>query len=370
MPRSERLGLAVALIVLAALLTSCKPSAECQAATEALPAACVLGSQSCLDAVAAAEKACGGPVVVPTPQPTPTPTPAPTPTPTPVPTPTPTPTPAPLPSPQPYLDDSKLTAKAGDMSATQFGTVTAAVKAYQQAEPSHWASELKLAVPVATGYARLSAWLRPVVAAQSISASGQVSDAIFVCDSSPVRRCEEWHVFASNGAYANTTGAMKGVWSYGGAAPGPTPTPDPLAALAPLPDRAKLQIVGHLLGQITDASGQAVPLLDLTFRVCDAAMCNAYGFAGRQCCPLGPDGTAARYGRERWAAGRLDGSTAPPGVPEPNARCVAQPAPQAIGAPNPANWSQCTANGWTQTLQMCGSGVAASLCGPVPPVAY
>lgn len=381
-------------LIVASLLPGCKPSKECQEATDKAQAALLAGSPDYQALSLKALQVCTGvttPTTTTTTQPVAPPEARPTCSPNPCPADRPVctlvdvpgarekvetalavqcsekpepPQPPEAPQAQPYLDDSKLTLVETDKAIRYFPTLNAAVLAYKEHEPTHWNGD-RLAVSVATGYARLSAWLRPTVAAQSTASGGWVSGEIFVCDGG---RCEAYLVFAGDGKWNNTTGSWKGAYSFGGGTTTP-PAPDPLAKLAPLPERGKLQIVGHPQGKIPDpVTGEPRELTDFTIRVFDAALCKAYGFTdGRQRCALGPDGDPKRLGRERWAMGDLSGSTAEPDAKNPFAVCVATPE-KARAWPNPANWSQCISDGWTKTVQLCSAD--HKLCGPVPPVGY
>lgn len=288
------------------------------------------------------------------------------------------PPPSSLPAAQPYLDDTKLTQDTSDSSTKFFGTLNDAVKLYQQKEPSHWSADLtRLTVPVATGYQRLSAWLRPTVAAQStVASSGWVSGELYLSLAPP--RFEAYLVFAGDGKWNNTTGSFRGTYYYDAPPPTPippqdcktmlcgpgtqctviasnppqavcVPQPDPLAALAPLPDRKALQIAAD--------SGHYGGYRDWTPRVCGRPdLCAAYGYTGRNCCPVGnAPQPGIGYGRERYAMGDDSGSQAPPNVPGP-AVCQTQG-----GRPNldPANWLNCSCAGQGCTkIQMCNKDLS------------
>ena len=269
--------------------------------------------------------------------------------------------PATLPAAQPYLDDTKLTLKQGDTSVTRFPDLVAGVRAYQKAEPSHWNGDT-WTVPISTALPRLSAYLAlplnadgtpHIRAAQSIAANGQVSDCILVARADPsVFEC--YHAYGIKGAWANTAGSMKGVYTSS-AQPVVTPTPptDPLAALAPLPNRGAVKLNCKYENKHLDCTPIATG---------NAALCAAYGFTdGRSNCAMGADLTAVRWGRERYALGQDGGSMDPPGVPGPGV-CGAQPA-SIRASPLSDNWLECSGAGPATALQLCGSGAQAKVCG-------
>jgi hypothetical protein len=138
--------------------------------------------------------------------------------------------------PQALLDDDIMVGVNGDMGATRFDLVVAAVRKYQADLPEDWADETRLTTPslIDRAFEQISARL-PVRAAQSWSMKrSQKSDALFVLREDGIK-FEEWHLFNyKTGEWANGVGAMKGVWTLSGTSE-PTvvsscPPPIPLRA--------------------------------------------------------------------------------------------------------------------------------------------
>jgi hypothetical protein len=119
-----------------------------------------------------------------------------------------------LPLAQPLIADERLKALPLNMTPQQrWAEVRAAIAAYQELEPGDWRGDTLSAGPIAIDHAfeRISAYLRPITAAQSITADGQRSDAIFV--ERPAVNMEEWHLFSyGTGHVASSANAFKGLY--------------------------------------------------------------------------------------------------------------------------------------------------------------
>lgn len=111
----------------------------------------------------------------------------------------------------------------------------------------------------------------------------------------------------------------------GGAKPGATPASETPAATPPydpgegrIPDGAYCAVNPPRLSKISlvihnrPRPGKLV--LDSTPKVCDREFCDKIGFTGRNCCPLGPEGTNARVSCEL----RVLGIDPEDGIPGPH----------------------------------------------------
>lgn len=151
------------------------------------------------------------------------PNPAPDPTPIPTPTPTPTPQPDGFLTPPPYIDDDAVTVIPGDMRATRWDELWAAVNDYKATLPGDWNPEQTCLAQKAAGidraFGQIAARLdrKGITAGQPIEGGGKRIDAIAVgrgLGADGTEALEYYHLFEyGGGCLATSPKSLVGVWS-------------------------------------------------------------------------------------------------------------------------------------------------------------
>jgi hypothetical protein len=195
-----------------------------------------------------------------------------------------------LPEAQPLIVDETLEARPLDTTPQErWGAVNAAIQAYRENEPADWNGTALAAGPLGidNAFARISAYLWPIRAGQSIKVDGTRSDCLWVARED-ARRYEEWHLFGYRDAIvASSAGAFKGIYELLRPACG-EPVP---------PNVGRVEAKVHTIGPNWTT-------LDATRKVRSCEFCAATGQGMRlgivQCgCTVRPEGHPEREACER-----------------------------------------------------------------------
>lgn len=320
-------------LALVMLLVNAKCN-DCDKAKATVVAVCqAMGeeSEACKTAKAEAVKACS-PNPVPTPTPTPTPPPV-----DPPPTPPTTCVPecasdekcvehgavektytcekVPGPPASGLIPDEELT-PGPDVPQQMWGQVDAAINRWRTIHPEKWRADGACLINGAAGidaaFEGIATELgrQGIVAGQSITKSGQRSDALFV-NVIGTKRYEEWHLFDyARGCVATGPNAFKGVYIRDGEGTVPPPTSDACPyepcpvrewTVETLPPGWDPALVGQPSYVIqwhahTMGNNDSTPTVQRQCSFCNAVMNDP----NRCGCPVRPDGHVERVPVENW----------------------------------------------------------------------
>jgi hypothetical protein len=213
------------------------------------------------------------------PNPVPTPTPTSTPTPLPTPTPTPTPIPCSIPdagsnfiTPRPPADSQIVSV----LNSTLVSMTTCPPQSR---------------CPIFTDQ---QTFLKQVVGQLALVGicSGIQTGADEICILESPGKCQGYHIFTcgtdcNRGVVGWAPGSVRDTWVIGQVPPTPIPTPVP----TPTP---QLNCPPSLDRIVLAVRSQAAFIVDATPQTGNKVWCDANGFAGRNFCPMGAEGSSSR----------------------------------------------------------------------------